>query len=247
MKIFLYLILSTLIHGALIAVGGVSYFSHEGLSRFDVERGEGSIQLEIVVPGQKGEDKESKLENEKSQFRSKEMIHKNKSMVNGPQSIEKNDSFRAIDHPPRPIRRSDESRLGRLLTVDSFAHKSTKVYEGSSFDPTQDRQTKKNIPPIRILFPQKVGALSTGPRESGMNPAPSYPRMAMLKGWEGETLAKVFITEEGSVAKVEVLKSSGYEVLDQAALKTLKEWRFERGMACQKEVPVRFVLSKINN
>lgn len=58
------------------------------------------------------------------------------------------------------------------------------------------------------------------------NPKPVYPLEARQKGYEGKALLRVEVLTNGRVGKVEVEKSSGYEILDQAAIEAMKRWRF---------------------
>jgi TonB family protein len=69
------------------------------------------------------------------------------------------------------------------------------------------------------------------------NPKPAYPPEARKQGYHGKVLLKVEVLTNGRVGKVEVEKSSGYEVLDRSALEAMKTWRFipaKRG-----RVPIR--------
>ena len=79
-------------------------------------------------------------------------------------------------------------------------------------------------------------------------PKPDYPRLARQQGWQGTTLLRVEVRVNGVPGTVEVAASSGYEVLDNAALKAVHSWKFQPGhlgdqlVACWVEVPVRFAL-----
>ncbi|MBI5394229.1 MAG: energy transducer TonB [Verrucomicrobia bacterium] len=79
-------------------------------------------------------------------------------------------------------------------------------------------------------------------------PLPAYPRVAKLRGWEGVTVLRVEVREDGSVGHIEMVRSSGHSLLDETAMKSVREWRFEparRGntaVACVIEVPIRFKL-----
>ena len=82
----------------------------------------------------------------------------------------------------------------------------------------------------------------------GRNRELYYPAMAREKGWQGTTLLKVQVLKNGFVGSLEVLRSSGFSILDQSALKGVKEWRF---IPAQKdgqpieigvEIPVTFRL-----
>ena len=80
------------------------------------------------------------------------------------------------------------------------------------------------------------------------NPAPEYPLIGRKRGYQGTVILEVLVTREGRVGDLRVSASSGYSLLDQAALTTVKTWSFEPGMRAGKKVdmwvkvPVRFRL-----
>ena len=49
-----------------------------------------------------------------------------------------------------------------------------------------------------------------------------YPSTARLNGWEGNVVLKVSIRNDGQLKDVEVVKSSGHESLDQAAMEAVR-------------------------
>jgi len=67
-------------------------------------------------------------------------------------------------------------------------------------------------------------------------PKPKYPDTARRDGKEGRVLLRVLVNEEGRSASVEVNRSSGVEVLDQAALEAIKRWRFTPARVGEKPV-----------
>ncbi|MGL4939018.1 MAG: TonB family protein [Shewanella sp.] len=77
---------------------------------------------------------------------------------------------------------------------------------------------------------------------------PHYPREAKRKGLQGVVLIEVWLDPQGQQIKRIIAKSSGYEVLDHAALDALKEWQFNghsingQRMPSRLKVPVRFEL-----
>lgn len=83
----------------------------------------------------------------------------------------------------------------------------------------------------------------------GVNPKPDYPRIAKRHGYEGLVVLDVFVMESGNVGKVEIRKSSGYDVLDNSALDAVRKWVFipgkKNGRAIQSwvVVPIRFDLT----
>lgn len=62
------------------------------------------------------------------------------------------------------------------------------------------------------------------------NPAPVYPEVAMDRGWEGKVLMKVHVLANGKPDNIAVVNSSGKEVLDDEAVRTVKKWSFVPAM-----------------
>ena len=50
-----------------------------------------------------------------------------------------------------------------------------------------------------------------------------YPLLARRKGWEGRVRVAVVVEPDGGLKDMHVVQSSGYQVLDQAALEDLRE------------------------
>jgi len=80
------------------------------------------------------------------------------------------------------------------------------------------------------------------------NPHPTYPRLARLRGHEGVVLLTVEVLPDGKVGRLQMKSSSGYALLDQSALDSVKKWSFEPGrkmgvpVAMWVDVPIRFRL-----
>lgn len=49
-----------------------------------------------------------------------------------------------------------------------------------------------------------------------------YPASARLNGWEGRVVVQAVIQMDGHLTNVSVLQSSGYEVLDEAAMDAIR-------------------------
>jgi TonB family protein len=76
----------------------------------------------------------------------------------------------------------------------------------------------------------------------------SYPRWAVRQGWQGEVLLAVEILENGKVGAAVVMQSAGYAILDKAALRAVKSWKFQPAVLNGKafrscvQIPVNFQL-----
>jgi len=51
----------------------------------------------------------------------------------------------------------------------------------------------------------------------------TYPYIARKMGWEGRVIVSFILTKEGKISFLTVEKSSGYDVLDKNAIKTIKK------------------------
>lgn len=82
----------------------------------------------------------------------------------------------------------------------------------------------------------------------GFTPRPGYPAVAIRRGYEGSVLLNVRVLPNGRPEEVTVFKSSGHKVLDNAALKAVKKWKFvpaQRGFKAVSswvKVPIEFRL-----
>jgi protein TonB len=57
-------------------------------------------------------------------------------------------------------------------------------------------------------------------------PEPLYPRVARARGWQGATDVELTVLADGRVDDVSVARSSGFDVLDSAALEVARQSRF---------------------
>jgi protein TonB len=80
------------------------------------------------------------------------------------------------------------------------------------------------------------------------NPKPRYPRAARRHGQEGTVMLLVEVLANGRVGEIEIEESSGYELLDNAAVTAVRRWRFvpaKKGslsVSARVRIPVEFNL-----
>jgi TonB family protein len=84
----------------------------------------------------------------------------------------------------------------------------------------------------------QVGGGVTPPRRFGN---PVYPTEAMAASIDGVVTAEIIVNEQGIVADARVVNSN--PVLDEAALKAVREWRYDPTMVDGKAVPVKMMVT----
>jgi len=84
----------------------------------------------------------------------------------------------------------------------------------------------------------QVGGGITPPRRFGNA---VYPVEAMAADIDGVVTAEITVNEQGIVADARVLKSN--PVLDEAALKAVREWRYDPTMVDGRAVPVKMTVT----
>ncbi len=80
------------------------------------------------------------------------------------------------------------------------------------------------------------------------NPRPPYPSISRRLNEQGKTTVRVLIGTDGLPQRAEIVKSSGFDRLDQAAVATVMRWRYVAGKrggvaeAMWFNVPIHWVL-----
>lgn len=123
---------------------------------------------------------------------------------------------------------------------------------------TTTQMGKKNTPSQPVDAPQlptpaaqeasRTATTSPEPLPSYSNPKPLYPELARKRGQEGRVLLSANIDEKGELTELRVDKSSGFSLLDEAALKAVRRWRFKPALRAGMPVkgtaliPIEFLL-----
>ena len=85
-------------------------------------------------------------------------------------------------------------------------------------------------------------------KTTGRRIQPEYPRSAQRRGQEGVVLIRVLISENGKREDIQIHKPSRYALLNTAAIKAVKKWKFDphfiNGRASKSwvEIPIEFKL-----
>ena len=73
-------------------------------------------------------------------------------------------------------------------------------------------------------------------------PPPQYPFAARVHHWTGAGIFACNLRPDGTVASVDVVRSTGHDVLDDAATSALRRWKFSPGGSHVVRVPLSFTI-----
>ena len=105
---------------------------------------------------------------------------------------------------------------------------------------------KAVLKPVKPASPATDISAKLTPPDLNGNALPRYPEQARRLGWQGRVLLRIWINQQGSVTRVQVEESSGYSLLDAAAVTSVRTWRVQpaqRGgqpVAGSWLLPIRF-------
>ncbi|HTA19815.1 MAG TPA: energy transducer TonB [Polyangia bacterium] len=96
---------------------------------------------------------------------------------------------------------------------------------------------------------ESAGTLLSARPRYRVNPAPEYPIASRRRREEGVVLVEVTVEASGAPSAISLATSSGYPLLDAAAVDAVRRWTFDPARAAGSpvsslvKVPVRFSLA----
>ena len=160
-----------------------------------------------------------------------------------PVSVPITSHYQNIENP-----RLQQPYPDRKSSINSVSPIEQKIY------PEKDKSTK--VPILSTPANLKAGGPKTPvirtipprPDSGASNPWPQYPNRARRRGLEGGLILRVTVNIRGTPSAIEVIKTSGHEILDRAAVKAVRNWQFQPAKKGEKPVkasvnlPVEFRL-----
>jgi len=81
-------------------------------------------------------------------------------------------------------------------------------------------------PPPATPAPAGPTKFDQNVNDGGNHPGPKYPTLAQAHQYQGTVTLEILVDEFGKISSVKVKKTSGYSILDDAAVKVVKDvWR----------------------
>lgn len=140
---------------------------------------------------------------------------------------------------PKPV---PDDQATQQTTPNQQDISGTNVFGADSGSGTGVIIQVRDIPDINAFVPHEIEPLLIS------RPALVYPEIARLTDQEGTVSIKALVDLDGSVMRVVVTKSSGFPVLDTAAVEYTYQWKLKPALQNEKPVrvwvgsPVRFQL-----
>ncbi len=162
----------------------------------------------------------------------------------------------AIAPLPRPkiAQALQQTRLaepGAGVTSADAPHTATLATQGVAEIAVQDSSRPMPLPATSRSEDARPDAQPTqaAKPDYAYNPQPDYPLLLREQGVGGVVWLRVWVDSEGLPGEIKLAKGSGYRLLDEAALRAVRQWRFvpakkgEQKLASWVEFPIRFTLN----
>jgi TonB family protein len=160
-----------------------------------------------------------------------------------------NESFQSVTPPELPATEMAVVVDINSVALPKLARPTEPVTPKPNRPPTQPQrpiQSRRPSPESRKIEAVAIGAGAVTPARLLENRPPVYPEEAVRRGIEGKLVLRLTISASGTVSRVEVAESSGYRMLDDAAVAAVREWKFipaQRGgqpVSWTARQPIRF-------
>lgn len=161
-----------------------------------------------------------------------------------PPEIVKKKEKREIE---KPVKKIVPVLPEKLIEVPVTAKPAVDEIIQENYNSSVDEETQESIDE-NVPEPEKNIIVHEAFPFYRANPAPEYPRIARKRGYEGTVVLSMLVNEDGQVDNLWVFESSGYKVLDNAAIEAVREWIFEPGRRGDRkiemwvQIPVMFEL-----
>lgn len=116
----------------------------------------------------------------------------------------------------------------QMQQADVIPQRKPKLHEPDPI-PSDEPAVKETPPVAQTATPPSPVVLDAEPDYRAdylNNPHPPYPLVARRMGYNGKVVLNVEVLAEGKAGDVKLHQSSGYDILDTAAVQTVKGWRF---------------------
>jgi protein TonB len=142
----------------------------------------------------------------------------------------------AVDSRAQPAAALDTPTLAAAtppISVEQASRENKPVLSSSRAD-----ETRQDVQPMQAAKP-----------DYAYNPQPDYPLLLREQGVGGVVWLRVWVDSDGHPGEIKLARGSGYRLLDDSALRAVRQWRFvpakkgDQRLASWVEFPIRFTLN----
>ena len=121
------------------------------------------------------------------------------------------------------------AQLHRARIIEKHLRTEIKRLEKQLRVTTNDRRTSRTQATMTVTTSAPLGDASSNhqPKPIAGNPKPVYPRLAIKQRLQGDVILAVSIQPTGAVSRITLKRSSGFKLLDSAAMDAVRHWRYE--------------------
>lgn len=130
---------------------------------------------------------------------------------------------KTVTKPLQPLIKSTQKAIEPISPAPKTATQTLPVSPAAAIVPTAPTPPTPAKASVADTTPVTLPHLNADYLD---NPAPHYPPASRELGEQGRVLVRAMVSADGRVAQVALRKSSGFDRLDQAALDSVKHWRF---------------------
>ena len=129
----------------------------------------------------------------------------------------------------RDHKQQTTAQLHRAGIIEKNLRTEIKRLEKQLSVTTNDRRTSTTQATMTVTTSAPLGDASSNhqPKPIAGNPKPVYPRLAIKQRLQGDVILTVSIQPTGAVNRITLKRSSGFKLLDSAAMDAVRHWRYE--------------------
>ena len=173
---------------------------------------------------------------------------------------------RTITAEPKPINKNSVKTVKKVMPTDNNKTQPEKKKPTLVAAPQETSSPENPVTKTTAAKAETLAAAASTHQQSNSNgvhnapiiskplfertPAPpKYPTVARKRGQQGTVWLEIWLDQWGKQSKLKVMKSSGINVLDHAALQAVANWHFQphrvngQGTASRVRIPVEFALN----
>jgi len=136
---------------------------------------------------------------------------------------------------PKPFKKITPKKLNKIKPAAAMTKPKPSPVRPVQNQPVQVKKTVQDVVPV-----------TRDVKTFGRRVQPEYPRSALRRRQEGTVLLRVLISETGRREDIKIHSPSRYSLLNNAAVKAVKKWKFKPNLVNGRpvkswiEIPIEF-------